>query len=63
MLFVKKVWQKHPEEGQKNGKKVAQNHPDLCTVMGTQYRFRPMWWTFKILLQDQKGLIRKSRGN
>ena len=46
------------EEGQKMVK-VAQNHPDLCTVMGTQYRFRPMWWTLKTLLQDQEGPIGK----
>ena len=46
------------EEGQKMVK-VAQNHPDLCTVMGTQYCFRLMWWTLKTLLQDQEGPIGK----
>ncbi|HMF32781.1 MAG TPA: Gfo/Idh/MocA family oxidoreductase [Candidatus Lokiarchaeia archaeon] len=25
--------------------KLARARPELCTVMGTQYRFRPIWWT------------------
>jgi predicted dehydrogenase len=24
---------------------LARKHPNLCTSMGTQYRFRPNWWT------------------
>lgn len=25
--------------------KAAEKHPELCTSMGTQYRYRPFWWT------------------
>jgi predicted dehydrogenase len=27
-------------------------HPELCTSMGTQYRFRPNWWTLRNLLHQ-----------
>lgn len=37
--------------------KAAQSHPELCTAMGTQYRFRPSWWTLKTLLQAEDSPI------
>jgi predicted dehydrogenase len=32
--------------------KLARNHPELCTAMGTQYRWRPNWWTLHQLFKD-----------
>lgn len=33
--------------------RLARKHPELCTVMGTQYRYRPIWWTLKNLLTSK----------
>lgn len=29
--------------------RLARTHPEVCTVVGTQYRFRPIWWTLRQL--------------
>jgi predicted dehydrogenase len=33
--------------------KLARSHPELCTSMGTQYRFRPNWWTLHELFNPR----------
>ena len=37
--------------------RLARTYPELCTVMGTQYRHRPTWWTLKNLFQSQSSPI------
>ncbi len=39
--------------------KVARAHPELCTSMGTQYRYRPTWWTLRQELIKQEPRIGK----
>lgn len=40
--------------------KLARNHPELCTMVGTQYRFRPLWWTVHQLLHEDDAIGRLS---
>nr|MDO8110915.1 Gfo/Idh/MocA family oxidoreductase [Candidatus Sigynarchaeota archaeon] len=37
--------------------KLTRKHPELCTMMGTQYRFRPLWWTINQMLAEEDPLI------
>jgi predicted dehydrogenase len=39
--------------------KLAKAHPELCTCMGTQYRFRPNWWTLRQILPSEDSIIGK----
>ncbi len=41
-------------EGARAMVKLAQAHPELCTSMGTQYRYRPTWWTLRQLLTGKE---------
>ncbi|MBD3353308.1 MAG: hypothetical protein GF364_17640 [Candidatus Lokiarchaeota archaeon] len=46
------------EQGQELTK-LAQSHPELCTAMGHQYRYRPNWWTLRQLLTSKECPIGK----
>ncbi len=39
--------------------KLARKHPELGTAMGTQYRFRPTWWTLRQLFSSPECPIGK----
>ncbi len=38
---------------------TAEKHSTLCTSLGTQYRFRPNWWTIHKELQKKDSIIGK----
>ncbi|MHA1679665.1 MAG: Gfo/Idh/MocA family protein [Promethearchaeota archaeon] len=37
--------------------KLARKHPDLGTAIGTQYRYRPTWWTLRKLFLEKQSPI------
>ncbi|NMC04076.1 MAG: Gfo/Idh/MocA family oxidoreductase [Candidatus Lokiarchaeota archaeon] len=35
---------------------LAREHPALCTAVGTQYRFRPLWWTIRQVVREEQAI-------
>jgi predicted dehydrogenase len=36
--------------------KLAREHPEICTAIGTQYRFRPLWWTIRQMVHEEQAI-------